>query len=73
MHRPSEASWSQYTGRSLERARDAAERLADLGIELGAYRIEHALGGRLLLGAPFNDQSTRAGGVHAVRVPRRPR
>ena len=44
---------------AIERSRQAAKQLADVGIELGGYRLTPALGGKLLRNS---DQSAKGSG-----------
>ncbi len=44
---------------AIERSRQAAKQLADVGIELGGYRLEPALGGKFLRNS---EQSARGRG-----------
>lgn len=42
---------------AVDRSRDAAQRLADVGIKLGGYHLEPALGGKIIKSA---DQAGRS-------------
>lgn len=44
---------------AIERSRQAAKQLADVGVKLGGYRLEPALGGKILRNS---EQSTRRSG-----------
>lgn len=44
---------------AIERSRQAAKQLADVGVKLGGYRLEPALGGKLLRNS---EQSVRGSG-----------
>lgn len=44
---------------AIERSRQAAKQLADVGVKLGGYRLKPALGGKILRNA---EQSTRRSG-----------
>ena len=44
---------------AIERSRQAAKQLADVGVEVGGYRLEPALGGKLLRNS---EQSARGSG-----------
>ena len=44
---------------AIERSRQAAKQLADVGVKLGGYRLEPALGGKILRNS---EQSARRSG-----------
>lgn len=44
---------------AIERSRQAAKQLADVGVKLGGYRLEPALGGKIIR---TSEQSTRGSG-----------
>ena len=46
---------------AVERSRSAAERLAEVGILLGGYRIQPALGGSLLKSTGVNARNDQEG------------